>query len=345
MPATFDLATAGDDAALRAMLRAMPVPGTVALATAREPAFHDADAALGERVETLVAREQPGWPPVAVLQRAVRTVYAAGAPVRVAYVGGLRVQPGHRTPALVARGWAALRALDRADPVAATTVAMTDARVRRLLTTGRGAGARLDVLAELVTLALVVRRRRSRAGISVEPDAGRADALRAALGSTRTLFPARLALPGPSETLVAVRGGDAVGAVTLWDPSPVRQQIVAGYGPGLRRARPVLNAAARIAGIRPLPAPGEPLRVAFAAGLVATDAGTFDALLNAALGAAWRLGAGFLLVGFDRTDPLLARARRRLHVAYSSTLLSVRWTDDAPPFPASRPVHAEVATY
>ena len=38
-PARFDLATPADDAALRALLRAMPVPGTVTLAATREPAF------------------------------------------------------------------------------------------------------------------------------------------------------------------------------------------------------------------------------------------------------------------------------------------------------------------
>ena len=348
-PARFDLATPADDAALRALLRAMPVPGTVTLAATREPAFFAADAALGERVETLVARERPGAEPVAVVQRAVRTVYVGGTPARVAYIGGLRVRPGHRTAALVGRGWSALRDLDRADPVAVTTISVTDAndRVRRLVSARRGAAPLLDAVAALVTLALVVRPRGrpARPGLAVVPDDGRAAALRAEAGPGRDLFPVRLALPGVSETLVALRDGTAVGAVTVWDPSAVRQQVVHAYRPGLARARPLLNALARVGNVRPLPPPGEALAVAFAAGLVARDAAALDALLDAALARAHRLGMGFLLVGFDRTDPLLARARRRLHLAYPSTLFAA--CDDLSPAlrPGGPPVHAEVATY
>ncbi len=351
-PARFDLATPADDAALRALLRAMPVPGAVTLAATREPDFFAADAALGERVDTLVARERPGAEPVAVLQRAVRTVYVGGTLARVAYIGGLRVRPGHRTAALVGRGWTALRDLDRADPVSCTTLSITDNndRVRHLVAARRGAAPRLEVAARLVTLALVVRRSR-RPRLDVEPDDGRAGgcaaALREATGAARDLFPVCLALPGPSETLVALRGGEAVGAVTLWDPGGVRQQVVHAYRPGLARARPLLNLFAHVGHIRPLPPPGEALAVAFAAGLVARDAAALDALLDAALAAASRRGLGFLLVGFDRADPLLARARRRLHLAYPSTLFTASWSDDRPPLPrpGGPPVHAEVATY
>ena len=340
-----DLATAADDDALRALVGAVVAPGAVSLSQRREPSFFAADAALGERVETLVARERPGGAPVAVVQRSVREVFVGGRPVRAAMLSGLRSLAGHGGAGMMARGWAAVRALEAAHPADVTLVSVTaeNERTRRLLSVARGAAPRLEALADLVTLALVVRRPRRRLRLRVEADEARADAFRDAWAPRRDLSPVRLFLPGPIQALVSVRDECDVGAVRVWDPAGVRQHVVERYGAGLRRARPLLNAAARLAGIRPLPAPGEVLRVAFAAGLVAPDTEALDALLDAALTHAHRLGAGFLLVGLDRADPLLVHARRRLHLPYTSTLFSVRWTDD--PIPVSRPVCAEVATY
>ena len=74
MPAHFDLATPEDDGALRALLRRLPMPGAVRLTYEREPSYVAADAALGEHVQTLVAREHPDGPPVAFASRSTRTV-------------------------------------------------------------------------------------------------------------------------------------------------------------------------------------------------------------------------------------------------------------------------------
>ena len=341
-----DRATPADDAALRALLRQIPVPGAVVSTSEREPSFFAADAVLGEDVVTLVARERPGGPPVGFGSRAVRTVWLGGRPVRTAYLSGLRVAPGHRGRALLGRGWTALRALHDADPVALSLLSVTaeNRRAARLLALGRGDAARLAPVADVVTLALVVHR-----GHRPPPAAppGAADAFRQSLGPTRDLFPAGpLRLPGlsPADDVVVTRDGEPVAALALWDAGAVRQSVVRSYGGALGRLRPVVNAAARLAGAAPLPDVGEPVRSAVAVRPVSRDARALDALLAAALGRARQRGRAFVLVGLDARDPALALARRRPHVAYRSTLYAACWPGEAAPA-VRRPVHPEIATF
>ncbi len=340
-PGLVDLATPGDDPALRALLREVPVPGGVRLSYEREPSFVGADVAIGDRVATLAGRLAPGAEPVAVVSRARRAVFVGGVPTRVGYVGGLRARPGRPVRTLVGQGWTALRALHDADPVAFTTLAVTaeNDRIRRLLALARGDAPALSPLADVVTLALVVHRRH-RPPPATPP--GAADAIRPSLGPRRDLFPADpLALPGlsPSDDVV-VDGA----ALSLWDASSVRQSVVRGYEGALGRFRPLVNGALRALGASPLPVVGEPVRSAFAVRPVWRDARALDALVGAALGAARARGLAFVLIGLDARDPALPALRRRLHVAYRSTLVAARWPgDDAPSL--SSPLHVEIASY
>ncbi|HEX9950527.1 MAG TPA: hypothetical protein VGB53_02070 [Rubricoccaceae bacterium] len=340
----FEPATGPDDAALRALVRATPMPGAVSLVQTREPSFFAADAALGEHVETLVARESPGGPPLALLQRAERPVWLGGQVRRAAYLGGLRVHPAHRGRGIARGGWAAVGAWHESRPADLTLAALTaESRAASRVFVERpgapGTFARFRPVADLVTLALPVRKART----PPEAEAGRAEPA----PIPRDLSPAGpLHLPGlgDADRFTATRSGRAVGSVSVWEPAEVRQTHVAGYSGALRWARPLANAAARTFGIRPLPAPGERLRSAFAVGLWAEDAGALDALLDAALARCHARRLAFLLVGFDAADPLARHARRRLHVPYRSTLHVLVWPGERLPA-VRRPVHAEIATY
>jgi len=323
------------------LLREVPIPGSISLTYEREPSFFAADAALGDRVATLAGRLGPGGAPVAVVSRASRTVFVGGQLTRVGYIGGLRARPEKTVRTLVGQGWTQLRAIHDADPVPLTTLAVTadNDRIRRLLSVGRGDAPALSPIADLVTLAFFVHRfHRPRPAAEV----GAADDLRTALGPQRDIFPAdTLALPGlsPADD-VAVDGA----ALSLWDATPVRQTVVQGIEGTLGTLRPLVNGVLRVAGAKPLPANGEPLRSAFAVRPVWRDADALDALIGAALGMARARGLAFVLLGLDARDPALPLLRRRPHLAYPSTLLAAAWPgDDVPPL--SRPIHAEIASY
>jgi len=90
-----------DDPALRALLR-VPVPGRVALGFEREPAYFAADAILGERCETFVARD--GGSVVGLVSAAIRRVHAQGDVMECGYLSQLRVARSHEGRGLVARG-------------------------------------------------------------------------------------------------------------------------------------------------------------------------------------------------------------------------------------------------
>ena len=303
------------------------------------PAFHAADACLGDRVDTLAGRLDPAGAPVAVVQRASRPVFVGGKAVRVGYIGGLRARPDRTVRTLVGQGWTRLRALHDADPVPLTFLAVTagNDRIRRLLSVRRGDAPTLTPVADLVTLALVVHRRHRTSPPTHPADA---DALRAALGPTRDLFPAD---PPPrlGETVeVAVDGA----ALALWDACAVRQTVVRGYDGALGRVRPLANGALRVLGAAPLPDVGRPLRSAFVVQPVWRDAEALDDAIGAALGEARARGLAFVLLGLDARDPALPLLRRRLHVAYRSTLLAAMWPGDAPLYFRS-PIHVEIASY
>ena len=341
----FDLAGPADDAGLRALLREVLLEGAVRVTAEREPSFFAADAALGDDVQTIVAREKADGPPVGFGSRATRTVWLGGEPVRTAYLSGLRIAPAHRGRAILGRAWSALRALHDADPVPFSLLSVTaeNTRAARLLSLGRGDAARLTPLVDVVTLALVVHR--GHRPTSRAPS-GAADALRAELGPPRDLWPV-----GPlplgleaGDDVVIERGGRAVAALSLWDASAVRQTVVQGYPGALGRLRPLVNAAARLAGAAPLPDSGQRLRAAFVVRPVALDGRALNAALGEALGRARTRGLGFVLVGLDARDPALPLVRRRPHVAYRSTLYAATWLGGETPV-LTRPVHAEIATF
>ncbi|MFN3596235.1 MAG: hypothetical protein ACK41D_03080 [Rubricoccaceae bacterium] len=347
MPAVlFEPARPEDDAALRALLAATPLPGAITLGLTREPSFFAADAVLGERVETLVARPEPGAAPVALAQRAVRTVWLGGAPARVAYLGGLRVHPAWRGRGLTRTGWQALGALHRADPVGLTLAALAESNraAEHVLVQAPGGGPAFEPVARVVTLAVPLRRRMRHGRLPERPGAEADDA--GYSNGARTIPPRDLApalepaWPGRARTLATPDG-----RVTLWDPAAVRQTRVVAYAPWLHVARPALSRLLRLAGCAPLPAPGEPLRAAFAADLRARSAEGAARLLSLAARAAASDGHAFLLAGWDACDPYLVAVRRRFRaLVYRTTLYGVRWKGTALP-PVRRPIHAEIATY
>ena len=131
---------------------------------------------------------------------------------------------------------------------------------------------------------------------------------------------------------VARRRGAIVSVMAMWDQSAYKQDVVHRYGSTLRRLRPVYDVAARVIGGQPLPAPGEAIRSTFAA-LVCVqddDPRIMRALLEATAERACQRGHAFLTIGLADDDPLLAVARRSLHITYRSDLFLLTWGGGEP---------------
>ena len=146
--------------------------------------------------------------------------------------------------------------------------------------------------------------------------------------------------------VVFERGGELSGVVGLWDQSAYKQTVVRGYSRELRWTRPLYDAAARLTRRHPLPAPGEPLRSAYAAFVCVAydDTFVFRALLRRIYELAAKRGYAFLVAGLAANNPLLAEVRRYAHVPYHSTLYTVSWRGALHATPDGRIPHVEVAT-
>ncbi|HEX8682368.1 MAG TPA: hypothetical protein VF707_08650, partial [Ardenticatenaceae bacterium] len=148
--------------------------------------------------------------------------------------------------------------------------------------------------------------------------------------------------------LVARRAGIIVGVVGLWDQSGYKQTVVQAYGGALGMARLLANVGIRLAGAQPLPAPGQPLRFAYASFICMADNDPeiFRVLLRRVYNLAAERGYAFLMVGFAASDPLLEVARRYVHVPYRSTLYVAGWEDGREFYEQldQRPPYVEVAS-
>jgi len=135
--------------------------------------------------------------------------------------------------------------------------------------------------------------------------------------------------------------------LAVWDQSKVKQTIVRGYVPWLRRMRPLVNLAAPLTSMPRLPPPGSALRQVYLSHVAIEDddATGFRALLQAGLSLARRRGFAIALTGFASEHPFAAVVRRQRATEYRSLLHLVHWPDGAAAAEAlgPRPLHVEIA--
>jgi hypothetical protein len=347
----FQLATRADDAPLRAILAATPMPGNVSVSFRRDPSFFDAAVVDGAFHQVVVCRDHEEDRIVGFGCRSVRDRFVNGQPLAVGYLSSLRLLPEYRRLGLVARGYAYLRSLHRdgMTPFYLTTIAQGNERALSTLTTGRAGLPGYLFAGRYHTLVIPISRRLHRftcpdATLQIrEATPFDRDALIAFLqsvGPARQFFPClgpadffeatstfRNLTPG--DVMLAFRRGRLVGTLGGWDQQGFRQSVVERYGRLLGWLRPLYNARAMIWGRPLLARVGEPLRCLMAAipTVLEDDAVVFESLLKAVLARASGGCADYLLVGLHETDPLLRWARRLAAESYVTRLYLVCWED------------------
>jgi hypothetical protein len=347
----FQLATHEDDAQLRAILAATPMPGHIAVSFRRAPSFFDAAVVDGAFHQVVICRDQQAGRIVGFGCRSVRDRYVNGRPTPVGYLSSLRVLPEYRRLGLLARGYAYFRNLHRDGKaqVYLTTIAEDNDRALSTLTTGRAGLPEYAFAGRYHTVVILISRRRHRfrcsdAALHVrEATADDRDCLASFLqevGPARQFFPclgpASFFEPGstfrdlaPGDLLLAFRRGRLVGTLGGWNQQGFRQSVVESYTRLLGWLRPFYNAWAAISRRPRLPQVGEPLRCLMAA--IPTvrneDCIVFETLLEALLARASGSPADYLLVGLHETDPLLPFARRRAADSYITRMYLVSWED------------------
>src|SRR5919197_2838896 len=246
MNVVVDFAQPRDDAGIRRLVETQAMPGRVRVTFCREPDFSTGCAVTGEEFRILVARVADDEI-VAVACRSVRRVFLNGREQRIGYLGQLRVHERWRGRWLVSRGFAALEALDRADPLPAYLASIVEGNhdaVGVLVNRRRRTFPVFREAARYVTLAVRVGRPIRQERTREEVVHGSADQLvdianflnaegrRRQLSSVWTIEAlARLEAYGLArdDFRIARRNGQLVGVMALWDQSAYKQSVIRGY--------------------------------------------------------------------------------------------------------------------
>ena len=341
----FVLATREHDAQLRALAASAPMPGWVRLLFAREPSYFDGVGVQGH--ENQVVALLDGHEVVGSGCRSIRRVFLDGRAGEFGYLSALRSKPRVRLGTLLGRGYRFLHELhgDGRVPGYLTTIVEHNQAAIDVLTSGRAGLPFYLPFGRCYSYAIPLRRgarHRRAAGIDIrrgsEVGAQAVTSFLAEHGAAKQFFPAvdvadfgrpHLRDLGMDDFHVAVRGNAPVGAVAAWDQRRFRQEIVAGYTPALRVLRPLVSAACRVAGYRPLPAPGCELNMAHLAFLCArdNDPAIFALLLDEVRAELAASDLHFLCLALHESDGLNGVLTGVRHLRYVSRLYIACWQD------------------
>ena len=371
----FALARAGDDAALRRLLRTNPMRGEISLTFEREPDYFRGCGIGGADDQTIVAFEDGRL--VCMGRCSVRTRFLNGSPRRVGYLGELRLDASAQGRFdILRRGYQFFREVCEADPPAAwfTSIASDNHRSIRLLERNLRGMPRYDFAGEFVTLLIAVpqgefaaARLASRAHAMLDAHGLRCEAGAPALVEQMTQLlneegvlsqfttawtPGILAALGQWGLALAdwqcvLRGQELVACAALWDQRPFRQTVIRGLSRRMAAVRPFVNLAASALGTAGIPPVGSTLAHGFLSPL-AVAVGREESLLpliRTGLSLARQRHQDFVTLGFAASDPSVAILRRRFRCReYRSRLYRVSWPEDGAGLAFdNRPVAPEVA--
>ena len=338
----FELATRADDAEVRRLLRESPMPGRISVALEREPDANRAASVEGDVHHTIVARDGTSGCLTAMGSVSVRDRYVNGQPTRVGYLGQLRLDRAYRGRAsIIRRGYEFFHELHESLGVKLylTSIAADNLSARRLLEGGLPGMPVYRPLCEFVTV--VFRRDRQARGATRAIRQGSPELMTKA-ASLLNAPAARLqfapvwsaaTLPvSPDQFCLAFDGGEPVGCAAVWDQRAMKQAVVRGYAPWLRRVRVPLNWLAPLTRLPHLPRVGESLRHAFVSHVATPPERPelIEPLIDALQGSSQARDVDCLTIGFDARDPRLAVVRRAFRGrAYRTQLYVVHWPDGA----------------
>lgn len=333
----YRIATPADDAALRRLMQATPLPGWVTLSFEREPDFFAAEA-VDDAEHVSVVAEIDGKL-AGFFSRSVRQVYIRGKLCRLGYLGELRVHPGYRNRLELLRGgyryWREqLRSESELDWD--ITAILADNRVARRLLEKGGIGLPPYLpVSPLVTLAFSTTAFSNPAAVYIaeNTDLERYCRFINAVNCERDLAPharaenLRAALNSGGTMLGIEESGKIVACVMLWDRRSFRQEVVRSYATPVRILRPLMNLLLPIVRLPKLPPEGSTLATACLAWL-AIEPGREEELLlrilSAAASHARATGLQTLIACWPEGAPELALIRKRIRaLEYRSILYRV----------------------
>ena len=347
----FELATEKDDAELREILAATPMPGRISVSFHREPSFFDGAVVYGDFLQVAICRDTERKRIAGFGTRSIREMYVNGHPRPIGYLSMLRALEQYRNRGLVARAYRYLNDLhaDGRAELYLTTIAEGNDRATSLLTSGRAGLPAYHHAGQYHSVAIPIPRSattQARRDDSIDLRPATPADLDTLLRFLESIGPARQFFPKYtpddfcnsrgtfrdlqlSDLLLAFRDQRLVGVLGGWDQHRFRQTVVEGYDRALSWVRPAYNLLARFRGHGRLPSPGEAFRYLTAVLPVVEgdDPEVFAALLEALLARSAGGPCDYLLVGLHETDALLPLVMPHSLLSYVTRLYHVCWPD------------------
>jgi len=346
------LAEQADEADIRQLLVANPMPGPIALNYLREPDYFLGCGTVGPFSQILMGRHRPDGALVGIMGRSSCPLFVNGREQEVGYYSQLRIDKRFqgRWLQLAPQGYRWFKKLhedNRVQGYIASIIEGNTKPVGLFVDRPRPGNPAMRPYCRLRTLAIIVRWPLPVINDEIQVCRGTAGELPEIIeflrlhGSKKQFFPCYTEedFSGSPRTrgfdvkdfLLARRNGKLTGVIGLWDQSDCRQIVIQNYSWPLNWLRRPCNLGLRLLGARPLPPPGEQLRMAYASFICIenNDARIFSILLRHAHNLASLRGFAYLMVGLTENDPLLVPARKLLNIAYKSILYTICWDDAA----------------
>ena len=341
--------------------------GSVALSLEREPDYFRGAPVEGSPHFTVVARV-PGRTRLAGMgSLSMRRSFINGEEREVAYLGGLRVDREWRGGVrLAAEGYALCRSLLPGDnpPLCFTSIVSDNRKARRLLEAGLPGFPRYRTYENFRTFIISARsRRKGPAGTEiVRGSEENIDGIVSFLQRENRRYQlaplwthddirSRVRTPGleVEDFLLALRGGEIVGCLALWNQLSFKQAVVRGYSFPLSQLRPLVNLLSPVHGNPKLPPVGGAVRAASLshAAVKDDDPEVLSGLVAAAAAEARERGLSCVILGMAARSPMGKAVEERFRPrVYESTIYFVEWGDSGVITESldSRVPHVEVAT-
>jgi hypothetical protein len=319
------LAAAKDDAEIRMLLSRIVVPGAIQVAFEREPRFFDSCVLHGDLCQVVVGRDRYSGRLIGMGTRSVAQAFVNGRPNALGYLSDLRLDSSHRGGTLVARGYRLFRELhaDGATRLYTTIIFSSNQLALSTIAQGRAGLPRYHDMGGICCPGINLRARKPELRGDFQIRKGSHELLPQIIdclnrNSVRRQFAPvhhqQDFQPGgrwrdcvAENFYVAVRDGEVIGALAVWDQSSFKQTRIIGYDRKLSWSVPFINTVRKLAGCAQYPRPGEYLsffHISFIA-IDRDDVAVFRALLRQAYNDAVGSGYIYAMVTLHERDPLL----------------------------------------
>ncbi len=321
------------------------MPGPIQISLEREPNYFAGAKIDGAESTTILSLENGRA--VCTGSASIRMRFLNGSANRVGYLGGLRLDNSHRGHAsILLRAYRFFRELHRAhsDPpvVYLSSILAKNLPAIRFLERNLPEMPTYTRLGDLVAVMIKARRHRATLPPGTTLRTGTIQdlgAIAAFLNAQNANY--QFAPLWTEESLQSCTGlsvsdfhliydsdGALIACGALWDQRCVRQTVIRGYSPRLRRFRPIINLAARLLRRPGVQEIGHVIPLAFASHVAATSPELLTCVLQSLRSAAFDRGITFLNTSFDSRDPRLGTVRDQFRPAeYPSRIYVVRWND------------------